>query len=275
MGFETKNFLEISQKLGANAAYIQGAGGNTSLKSADGRMLIKASGYQLNEIKEGFGLADVDHLAISCALKAPNITDRRYQTLITKSNRCSIYPPSMETGMHAVLDDCVLHTHSVYANVLLCCKEGSDLLSALFPTASTIPYVRPGKDLSLKIMHSNCREIVFLQNHGLIVAAKTAQDAYEKHEAINQKIKETFDLCEFEPAPCALDLSQKILFPDQAIYLSAKTADKKSIQDIKAAAHYILQNIDKLNLTPSFISKEEVEALLNLDLEKLRLETIQ
>ena len=43
-------FSKLSQTAGARADYVQGGGGNTSVKLADGLMAIKASGYCLKDI---------------------------------------------------------------------------------------------------------------------------------------------------------------------------------------------------------------------------------
>ena len=44
-------FSRLSQTAGARADYVQGGGGNTSVKLADGLMAIKASGYCLSDIR--------------------------------------------------------------------------------------------------------------------------------------------------------------------------------------------------------------------------------
>ena len=51
--------LEISLAIGSNSDYVQAGGGNTSVKSADGRtMAIKASGTPLAQMSETVGWAD-------------------------------------------------------------------------------------------------------------------------------------------------------------------------------------------------------------------------
>ena len=41
-----KDFVRMSQAVGARADYVQGGGGNTSVKFLDGKMAIKASGFK-------------------------------------------------------------------------------------------------------------------------------------------------------------------------------------------------------------------------------------
>ena len=45
-----ENFRKVSSSVGARAAYVQGGGGNTSVKLEGGLMAIKASGYWLKDI---------------------------------------------------------------------------------------------------------------------------------------------------------------------------------------------------------------------------------
>jgi rhamnose utilization protein RhaD (predicted bifunctional aldolase and dehydrogenase) len=45
-----RDFARVSQKIGARSDYVQGGGGNTSVKLGGGLMAIKASGYRLCDI---------------------------------------------------------------------------------------------------------------------------------------------------------------------------------------------------------------------------------
>ena len=45
-----ENFRRVSSTVGARADYVQGGGGNTSVKLDGGLMAIKASGYCLKDI---------------------------------------------------------------------------------------------------------------------------------------------------------------------------------------------------------------------------------
>ena len=45
-----ENFSRVSQSVGARADYVQGGGGNTSVKLENGLMAIKASGFCLKDI---------------------------------------------------------------------------------------------------------------------------------------------------------------------------------------------------------------------------------
>ena len=47
-------FAKVSGIAGARADYVQGGGGNTSVKLADGLMAIKASGFCLKDIEKDY-----------------------------------------------------------------------------------------------------------------------------------------------------------------------------------------------------------------------------
>ena len=46
--------------------------------------------------------------------------------------------PSIETGFHSYLGKFVIHTHSVFTNILNCSVEGKDQIKKLFPEAILI-----------------------------------------------------------------------------------------------------------------------------------------
>ena len=57
--------IEISRAVGARPDYVQVGGGNTSVKSPDGRtMAIKASGTALTAMSESAGWVEVDIAAV-------------------------------------------------------------------------------------------------------------------------------------------------------------------------------------------------------------------
>ena len=59
-----KAYVWISQTLGKNPAYVQGGGGNTSAKLNDTEMVIKASGFRLDQITEAEGYVPVNYKEI-------------------------------------------------------------------------------------------------------------------------------------------------------------------------------------------------------------------
>ena len=118
-------FVRMSRYLGEQPAYAQGGGGNTSAKLTDRRMIVKASGLTLASVTETGGFAEVDFVTIRDYLHEPSEDEDAFNAAVNATNRADGFRPSMETGFHAILDGYVLHSHSVYANVLNCAVEGS------------------------------------------------------------------------------------------------------------------------------------------------------
>ena len=56
---------KISKLIGQNPAYVQGGGGNTSVKFGDKYMAVKSSGLTLAEVTESNGYSVVDFEAIN------------------------------------------------------------------------------------------------------------------------------------------------------------------------------------------------------------------
>ena len=59
-----RDFARVSQKIGARSDYVQGGGGNTSVKLGGGLMAIKASGYRLCDITPQAAYAVLDYEAL-------------------------------------------------------------------------------------------------------------------------------------------------------------------------------------------------------------------
>ena len=173
------NLINMSHEIGNEIAYVQGGGGNTSVKLDTMKMAIKASGIALKDMSAEQGFSVVDYQKVNKYHCSPDSSEDRYSESITNFAIDSSAKPSIETGFHALLGEYVIHSHSVFLNVLLCAKEGKDLILEHFPESIWVDYFTPGKDLTLAIKNSlNGREdsfegLIFLENHGIIVSATT------------------------------------------------------------------------------------------------------
>ena len=130
MFFETdeerlKAFIKLSHIGGSRADYVQGGGGNTSVKLKDGSMAIKASGFCLKDIQMQNGYAVLDGNALRKFYRENNPEDfedcEASGSQCTKENVLDVagipkLRPSVEAGFHSLLKTYVLHTHSVFAN---------------------------------------------------------------------------------------------------------------------------------------------------------------
>ena len=111
--------------------------------------------------------------------------------------------PSIETFLHAISSKYTLHTHPMVVNVLTCRRGGMDVLKKLFPEALLVPYATPGVELAKAYFEAykevtngkdKVFEIVFLQNHGLVVSGKTAEDVIVKTEEVVSKLENYLDI---------------------------------------------------------------------------------
>lgn len=261
-----EELIKISHYAAANIGYIQGGGGNTSVKLDDNLMAVKASGCKLSQMEALEGYVVVDYKNIKEYFTVADINNPDFDSESGKQLQLSIrlqeglkeLRPSVEAGFHSVLKKYVIHTHSVYANLLCCSKEGKSLADKLFATMSYLwlPYVDPGAKLTLMISDAiknfgSVPDVIFMENHGVIVTADDADVAIALHEDVNTRIREYFKLSvEFPKVSLEEVLSEdgtlnyvksaspyvkqffehnakelvfireKVLYPDQLVYLN-------------------------------------------------------
>ena len=203
-------FVRMSNTAGARSDFVQGGGGNTSVKLEDSLMAIKASGFCLAQITENDAYAVLDYAAIrkfyaetdpaaladveaagSAAAKAATQTIENLPQL----------RPSVEAGFHSLLDTFVLHIHPVYANMATCSVEGRavarEALAGMTETHAFVPYINPGAKLTFAIQTARAEtekstgkkpKIIFMQNHGLILTGETANECMRLAEEVNRRI---------------------------------------------------------------------------------------
>lgn len=204
------DLIDISQYAGTRADYTQGGGGNTSVKNeSNGLMLIKASGYRLADIDETTAFVAVDKAKISDYYNGVDLSvEKDYEKESAEISKNSVVElegiktlrPSVEVGFHAILKKYVVHTHSVYANILTCAAEGEKIAAELFADKDYgfifLPYINPGFELTLAMKNKideyvkstgKYPEVIFMKNHGLVVNA----DDIERVKAVNTDINET------------------------------------------------------------------------------------
>jgi NAD(P)-dependent dehydrogenase (short-subunit alcohol dehydrogenase family)/rhamnose utilization protein RhaD (predicted bifunctional aldolase and dehydrogenase) len=203
---ELVQLIEISRSVGADPDWVQGGGGNTSVKSSDGkRMFIKASGTALAEMDEKRGWAEMDMQAVVDLLRRPGLdalsSGARESEVLRLLQAAVLRPqgarPSVESSLHALLDRVVIHVHAVGINAFLCArdsrKEHSHVLSFLEDPPLYVPYVDPGYTLAARMAreieeyrsrHGKLPPVVLLENHGVFVAAGRSKECMELARAI-------------------------------------------------------------------------------------------
>ena len=200
---EIVELVEMSKYAGERFDLVQAGGGNSSVKFDNGKMAIKASGFLLSEVEEnsGYSLVDTKQIAniiennqifFSKDKKERDLLASRYvnDATIDKENR-----PSIETLLHSVLLKYTLHTHPVVVNMIVSQKNWNELLYKIFQNKeiALVKYRTPGIELAIEL-YSEIKKfkkipnIIFLQNHGLIVTSDNISDIKILTEYVLDKI---------------------------------------------------------------------------------------
>ena len=199
---ETGSFIALSRRAGERFDLIQAGGGNTSVKLADGTMLIKSSGYHLSDLSPGHGYTRVDLGAVLrvlddrplAAMPDKRQRDAEAAKLLQACVRDSGARPSIETFLHALLDRYTLHTHPLAVNAVACRSDWRDVLArAAGEDAAFVPYGTPGLELALRLkaavddhvrLKGGKPRTLFLQNHGLITSADDGEAAMAATDSV-------------------------------------------------------------------------------------------
>ncbi|MGA1980290.1 MAG: class II aldolase/adducin family protein [Sedimentisphaerales bacterium] len=204
------DLIRISNITGKDSALIQGGGGNTSVKTADGRyMYIKASGTDLKDMNKRAGWCKLRLAPALAIIKDKSIAElgvRPRETKIVKrlllacdDKAAPGARPSIEAHLHAMLGKCVIHLHPVAVLSFACAKNGKTELEKLFKNFKFqilnfkfslpplwVPYAHPGFTLAKKIAKLTADyqnrfgrkpAVLFLQKHGLLISADSPDAA--------------------------------------------------------------------------------------------------
>jgi rhamnose utilization protein RhaD (predicted bifunctional aldolase and dehydrogenase) len=187
-----EKLVELSNRYGANNAFVIAGGGNTSCKNAE-LLYIKGSGCSLADIKEdGFvkmerrRLDDIwqktypnDPVALEAEV-LDDIMDARAPGEYLKR-------PSVEVLLHNTFPQkYVLHVHHTMINGMTCANEFKAVVEELFGnSACCIPVIRPGFSLAAfakktadeyKTAHHRNMDLLFVENHGVFFAADSVEE---------------------------------------------------------------------------------------------------
>lgn len=195
------DLIKISRDTGADPTLVQGGGGNTSVKTADGKyMYIKASGTALKDMNAKVGWR---RLRLETALSV--VKDKEIAQMEPQKRELKVVDrlleacddnvkiearPSVEAHLHACLEKCVIHLHPSAAGAFVNAKNGwaklQDLFKAEKLTPLWVPYTDPGYMLAKRIARlvdaykeqfGKGPAILFLEKHGLFITAPTADTA--------------------------------------------------------------------------------------------------
>ena len=244
--------VAMSHKYGSNPALVLAGGGNTSYKNEE-HIYIKGSGTALATIEaEGFVKMDRTKLALLWQKEYSNDEKTREAQVLADmmAAKCpgeEAKRPSVETLLHNLLAQrFVLHLHPAMVNGITCGQEGEAVCEKLFPEAVWIESTKPGYILALlckekidayKEAKGKELQILFLQNHGVFVAA----DEVDEIDALMEQILGTIR-AEVKRMPnrqeCAVDEAQVKNVTERLAALYGKNAAAKHVAnyDIMALA---------------------------------------
>lgn len=179
----------MSNRYGANPAYVLAGGGNTSYKS-EKLLWVKGSGTSLATIKaEDFVVLEREKLDKMWTANYPEKEADREAAVLADMMAARVpgetRRPSVETLLHNLFPQkFVLHVHPALVNGLTCSQEGEKAMKRLFPKAVWVDACKPGYILALDCrekMNAYTREtgeicnLLFLQNHGIFFAGDTVE----------------------------------------------------------------------------------------------------
>jgi rhamnose utilization protein RhaD (predicted bifunctional aldolase and dehydrogenase)/NAD(P)-dependent dehydrogenase (short-subunit alcohol dehydrogenase family) len=201
-----RDLIALSRRFGDDAEFARGGGGNISVK-IDGVLYIKPSGTSLAQLTAESVIALniaplMELLNAPVARPAAGGTDEVMQVALTaRVGKTDARRPSVELLFHALIpEQFVLHTHPTSVNAITCATHGAEVTEKLFGSSVLwVPYTDPGLPLARAIRDARrsheerhrapAPRVMFLQNHGLIVAGNTTGEIEETSVRLVSTIK--------------------------------------------------------------------------------------
>jgi len=201
------DLIAISKRIGSDPELVGVGGGNTSVKTDDGRhMYIKASGVHIGQVVEGAGWRRLNVEVVRGILSDPwvaQLPESKRQSAIVERLAVACEDeveggrPSTESHFHALLGRCVAHVHPPVGLAYVCAKEGRAAVERLLGEGAAqpvwVPYANPGYALAKRMArlieryrteHGHPPAVLFLENHGLLVSAERTDDLLKELKRI-------------------------------------------------------------------------------------------
>jgi rhamnose utilization protein RhaD (predicted bifunctional aldolase and dehydrogenase) len=205
MAAELRTLVELSRTLGEPGRdLVILAEGNTSIRTGQDRMLVKASGSALGTAAEE-DFVEVDTQAMLDLVNDEGAGEgdvERVFGALGSGSGSGGRRPSVEAMLHAIClgiggASVVGHTHPVPVNILLCSPHAERMSSdVLFPEQVVIlgrnpvfvPYTDPGLTLARAVQREMLRRIeldgappkvIYLGNHGIFALGQSAAEVLQ------------------------------------------------------------------------------------------------
>ena len=269
------DLIRISNETGKDTTLVQGGGGNTSVKTADGKyMYIKASGTALKDMntKKGWRrlrlapvlsiIEDKSLAQLDAGKREPEVVDRLLLACddkVTSGTR-----PSVESHLHSFLDKCVIHLHPLVVAAYVNAKNGKAEIEKLFKNETFpplwVPYTDPGFMLAKKIAQlvadyqkqfGRKPAVMILQKHGLFVTSETA-------DAALRLVRKVIKLCSSklkEPKP------RKTRPPADGNITAAKSAIREALFNA-TGQHLPVSYFPNIDSIAAFMARKDAAKLL-------------
>ena len=269
------DLIRISNETGKDTTLVQGGGGNTSVKTADGKyMYIKASGTALKDMntKKGWRrlrlapvlsiIEDKSLAKLDAGKREPEVVARLL--LACDDKVTSGARPSVESHLHSFLGKCVIHLHPLVVAAYVNAKNGRAELEKLFKNEKFpplwVPYTDPGFMLAKKIARlvgdyqkqfGEKPAVMILEKHGLFVTAGTA-------DAALRLVRKVIKLCSSklkQPKP------RKTRTPADSDITAAKSAIRKAVFDA-TGKHLPVSYFPNIKSVTAFMARKDAAKLL-------------
>ncbi len=269
------DLIKISNTTGKDSTLVQGGGGNTSVKTPDGKyMYIKASGTALKDMntKKGWRrlrlapvlsiIEDKSLAKLDTGKREPEVVDRLLRACDDKVT--SGARPSVESHLHSFLDKYVIHLHPLVVAAYVNAKNGRAEIEKLFKNETFpplwVPYTDPGFMLAKKIARlvgdyqnqfGKKPAVMILEKHGLFVTAGTP-------EAALRLVRKVIKLCSSklkEPKP------RKAKPPADSNITAAKSAIHKAVFDA-TGKHLPVSYFPNIKSVTAFMARKDAAKLL-------------
>jgi len=271
---ELAELIKISNATGKDTTLVQGGGGNTSVKTGDGKfMYIKASGTALKDMNATAGwrrmriepvieiIKDKGLAKMPATTREPEVVNRLL--LACDDDVTTGARPSVEAHLHALLDKYVIHLHPIAVAAYVNAKNGRAVLEKLFAGRKYpplwIPYTDPGFMLAKKVAqlvtgyekeYGRKPSVIVLAKHGLFVTADSADAAVRLVHRVVRLLKSNL--------PKAGTISRKI--PSRKDVLAAKFAVRKAVYE--ATGQYLPVRFIINDTVAAFMARRDAAKLL-------------
>ena len=270
------DLIRMSNVTGKDPALVLGGGGNTSVKTPDGRyMYIKASGTALKDMDKQRGwrrlriepvltiIKDKSLMKLDQIAREDVVVSRLLEACDDDCTRGA--RPSVESHLHALLKSHVIHLHPLVVSAYVNARNGEAELQKLFAREKLpplwVPYANPGYMLARKIaalvedyqqQHGRKPQILFLAKHGVFVTADSANGAL-------RLVHKVIALCESKVKPIK---ARSVRSPAAEDVTAAKLAVRKAVFET-TGQYSPVSHFPATNSIAAFMAHSQARALLS------------